>query len=201
MTRKILTVISILIITMLTACGAAAQPTLSVTDIQNTAFPIVMTQYAQTKAAIPTATPIPPTPTIEAATLAPLPTFAAQTTLGVPVVDPNATATPDCYTPAPATAKLLGTKVQIKLVNKAGGPISPLSLGMYKPDDQGECFTFTFSLRDKEEQLVTILSGCYWGSGYQNGPKPSTPRVDYICITDTGAIRGLTISKDTMGFD
>ena len=201
MTRKILTVISILIITVLTACGAAPKPTLSVTDIQNTAFPMVMTQYAQTKAAIPTATSIPPSPTTELATLAPVPTFAAQTPINVPVANPNASPTPDCYTPAPPTAKLLGDKVQIKLVNKAGGPISPLSLGMYKPDDKGECFTFTFSLRDKEEQVVTILSGCYWGSGYQNGSKPSTPRVDYICITDTEEIRGFTISKDTMGFD
>ena len=199
MTRKILTVISILIITMLTACGAAAQPTLSVTDIQNTAFPIVMTQYAQTKAAIPTATPIPPTPTIEAATLAPLPTFAAQTTLGVPVVDPNATATPDCYTPP--TPKLLGTTVQLNLVNRAGGPVD-LSMGMYKPDDQGECFTFAFSVRDKQSVLIKILAGCYWIGGYQNDPThPSTPRTNYICFTTDDEMRGLTISKDTIGFN
>ena len=199
MKRKIPTVISILIITMLTACGAAAQPTLSVTDIQNTAFPIVMTQYAQTKAAIPTATPIPPTPTIEAATLAPLPTFAAQTTLGVPVVDPNATATPDCYTPP--TPKQLGTTVQLKLINKAGGPINPLSMGMYKPDDQGECFTFTFNLRDKQTISIKILSGCYWIAGYQTGPKPSTPRNNYICLTDTSTTRGITISNDSIGIN
>ena len=63
MKRKSLYVISILLITILTACGAAAQPILSVTDIQNTAFPLVMTQYAQTKAAMSTATPVPATPT------------------------------------------------------------------------------------------------------------------------------------------
>src|ERR1700690_2526514 len=124
MTRKILTVISILFITILTACGAASQPTLSVTDIQNTAFPIVMTQYAQTKAALPTATPIPPTPTA-LVTVAPLPTLALQTPVSGlvgPVANPNATATPDCYTPNPP--KLLGTTVQYNLVNRAGGPVN-----------------------------------------------------------------------------
>ena len=59
MKRKSLSSISILIITMLAACGPAPTPTLSVTDIQNTAFPMVMTQYALTKAAIPSATPVP----------------------------------------------------------------------------------------------------------------------------------------------
>ncbi len=139
MKRKSLPVISILLITMLTACGAAAQPTLSVTDIQNTAFPLVMTQYAQTKAAMPTATPIPPTPTTELATLAPVPTFALQPQIVAPISNPNATATPDCYTPNPA--KLLGTTLQLNLVNRAGGPVN-LSMGMYQPDEPGRMLYF-----------------------------------------------------------
>jgi hypothetical protein len=198
MRRKVLSGISILIIVMLTACGAAPKPTLSVTDIQNTAFPIVMTQYAMTKAALPTATPIPPTST-ETPTFAPLPTSA----LGTPIVvappsDPNATPTPNCYTPP--TPKLKGATLQLNLVNRAGGLVN-LSMGMYKPNDQGECFTFAFSVRDKQTLLIKILSGCYWIGGYQLGSKPSTPRNDYICLSTADEGRGLTIGKDSVGFN
>ena len=190
--------ISIFILTVLAACGPAPKPTLSVTDIQNTAFPLVMTQYAQTKAAVPTNTPIPTTQPTLAPLLTPLPTFALETPISAPVNNPNATATADCSQPAPLKPK--GATVQIKLVNKSGGPVN-LSLGMNNANDQGECASYYFGLRDKESVVVTILSGCYWGYGYQTGPKPSTPGVHNICLTDTTEIRGLTIGKDSIGFD
>ena len=196
MKRTALPCISLLLVIILSACGAA-KPTLSVTDIQNTAFPIVMTQYAQTKAAMPTATPIPPTDT-ETPTIAPLPTIALETQNVAPVSNPNATATPDCYTPAPT--KLVGVTVQYNLVNRSGGPVN-ISMGMYQPNDNGECYTFAFSLRDKQTLTIKILSGCYWISGYQNGPKPSTPRTNYICLTDLTEIRGLTVGRDSIGFN
>ena len=201
MKRRSLFVVSIFLITMLTACGAASQPTLSVIDIQNTAVPIIMTQLALTKAAFPTATPVPPSPippipTIELATITPLALIASNTPIGASVANPNATPTPNCYTPPPA--KLLGTTVKINLVNKSSGPVN-LSMGMFQPDDWGECFTFSFDLRDKQSLQVTILSACYWMYGYQNGPKPSTPANHYICFTDTTTIPNVTISNDSIG--
>jgi len=200
MKRKALSGISILLVIILTACGSA-QPTLSVTDIQNTAFPIVMTQYAQTLVAMPTATPNLPTPT-DVPTFAPVPTISLNTPssalLNPPAPNPNASPTPDCYTPAPP--KLLGVTVQYNLVNRSGGPVN-ISFGMYKPNDNGECYTFEFSVRDKQTVLIKILSGCYWIHGYQNGPKPSTPGNDYICLTDLDQIRGITIGKDSVGFN
>ncbi len=195
MIRKGLSSISILILTMLAACGAAPTPTLSVSDIQKTAFPLVMTQYALTKAAIPTDTPIPTSPP----TLAPLPPLALDTPASAPVVNPNATATADCNQPIPTKTK--GTTVQIKLVNKSGGSVN-LSLGMNEANDIGECGIYSFGLRDKESVIVTILSGCYWGYGYvSGGKKPSTSRVGNICLTDTAETRGLTIGPETIGFD
>jgi hypothetical protein len=74
-------------------------------------------------------------------------------------------------------------------------------MGMYEPNEQGECFTFAFSVGHKSSEEITVLSGCYWIAGYQNGPKPSTPRVDYICLTDADETRGLTINNNTIGFD
>lgn len=198
MIRKVLSGISILIITILTACGAAPKPTLSVTDIQNTAFPIVMTQYAMTKAAIPTATPIPPTST-DTPTIAPLPTSALVTPIVVaPPANPNASPTPDCYTPP--TPKLKGATLKLNLVNRSGGPVD-MSMGMYAPNDQGECFTFAFSVRDKQTLPITLLTGCYWAHGYQNGTKPSTPGNNYFCLSTADDGRGLTIGKDSVGFN
>ena len=198
MKRIGLSSISIIILTSLAACGPAPKPTLSVSDIQNTAFPLVMTQYAQTKAAIPTDTPVPTSLPTLAPLLTPLATFALETPISAPVANPNATATADCSQPAPAKPK--GATVQIKLVNKSGGPVN-LSLGMNDANDQGECASYYFVLRDKGSDVVTILSGCYWGYGYQTGPKPSTPEVHNICLTDTNETRGLTIGKDSIGFD
>ena len=196
-----------LIVMALAACGPKSAPGLSVTDVQNTAVALAMTEIAMTQSAMPTNTPIPPTPTsmpllptTGAATLAALPTTALQTPISAPINNANASPTPDCYQPAPPTKDLLGTTVQIKLVNRAGGPVN-LSMGMYAPNDKGECYTFGFSVNDKGSEVITILSGCYWASGYQNGPKPSTPRTDYICFTDTDQIRGVTINKNSIGFD
>jgi len=204
MKRKFQLTVSLLIVVALAACGAKSAPGLSVTDVQNTAVANAMTEIAMTQSALPTNTPIPTNtfiplmPTTEMATLAVLPTSALETPISAPITGSNASPTPDCYQPAPA--KLLGTKVQIKLVNKADGPVN-LSMGMYEPNDKGECYTFAFGVNHKGSEVVTILSGCYWASGYQNGPKPSTPRVNYICFTDTDQTRGLTITNNTIGFD
>jgi hypothetical protein len=203
MKRKFLFFVSLVLVMALAACGPRSAPALSVTDMQNTAVALAMTEIAITQSAMPTATPVPPTlmpvtPTTELPTLAVLPTVALETPVSAPITGSNASPTPDCYQPPPA--KLLGTTVQIKLVNKSDGPVN-LSMGMYEPNDQRECFTFAFSIGKNSSEVVTLLSGCYWGAGYQNGPKPSTPRVDYICFTDTAQTRGLTISNNAIGFD
>jgi hypothetical protein len=46
---------------VLTACGPAPEPTMSPAEVQGTAMAAAMTMVAQTQAAIPTATPLPPT--------------------------------------------------------------------------------------------------------------------------------------------
>jgi hypothetical protein len=186
---------------MLAACGPKSAPSLNVTDIQNTAAASALTLFAMTQSAIPTNTIVPPTPvppTAALATLVPLPTSALETPIVKPITNPNASPTPDCY--QPPSAKLLGTKVQIKLVNKSDGPVN-LSMGMYEPNEQGECFTFAFFVSKKGSADITVLSGCYWIAGYQNGPKPSTPRADYICLDDTTEGRGLSINNNSIGFD
>ena len=64
----ILFAISVLV---LTACGPEPEPTMSPADVQGTAMAAAMTMVAETQAAIPTATSIPPT---EPPTATPFPT-------------------------------------------------------------------------------------------------------------------------------
>lgn len=200
--------ISLITITALAACGTAATPSINIADMQSTAVADALTMFAMTQAAIPTNTPAPsplptfvlPTPVAETATLDVLPTVALETPVVAPANGSNASPTPDCYQPAPLTKDLKGTTVQIKLVNKSDGQVD-LSMGMYEPNDKGECYTFGFSISKSGSNVVTILSGCYWIGGYQNGPKPSTPRVDYICLNDTTQTRGLSINNNSIGFD
>lgn len=54
-------IISAIAALVMTACGPAPEPTMSPADVQGTAMAAAMTMVAETQAAIPTATPIPPT--------------------------------------------------------------------------------------------------------------------------------------------
>src|SRR5512139_2400803 len=120
MKRKFLSAVSLVVVMALAACGPKSVPDLSGTDVQNTAVALALTGIAMTPSAIPTDTPVSPTPTAQVATLAILPTIPLETPVIAPTTNLNASPTPDCYQPPPA--KLLGTTVQIKLVNKADGP-------------------------------------------------------------------------------
>lgn len=91
MKKKFLTIISILIVVTLAACGTA-EPTVSPEDLASTAMADAWIAITQTQAALPTATPIPPTLTPEPtltlqpilptlpATIAPIATVAGPTT-------------------------------------------------------------------------------------------------------------------------
>jgi hypothetical protein len=197
MKKKYPTILSILIITVISACGPAPAPTLSVADVQGTAVANAWIAITLTQAAIPTATqtPIPPTATI---TFTPLPTFTPFPTL-VPATLPDTSATNPCNEPPPAEPK--GTMVKIKLVNKSGGNIAPLSFGMIKENSLKECGTYTFSLGKFEEKVVDVLAGCYWGFGYVNGDAPSTAQTpDVLCVTDTSKTTSIWINKEVIGF-
>jgi hypothetical protein len=204
MKKKYLTILSILTILVISACGGPTPiPTLSVADLQGTAVANAWIAITQTQATIPTATqtPIPPTST---ATLEPLPTVAlllipTLELLPVATLPDTSTATDPCNAPAPVKPK--GTTVTIKLINKSGGSVAPLSLGMMKENSLKECGIYTFSLGQYDEPVAKILAGCYWGFGYVNGDKPSTPQTsDALCVTDTTKTTSIWVTKDLISF-
>src|SRR5688572_32213899 len=110
----------LLITLMMSACGAQATPTPigNAVDIQNTISAAAYTVVAETQAAIPTATPLPPTATVTN-TPAPTNTLLPLPTLGVtftPVPNSNSGGEDQCINQAlPAT--LQGETVKIRIHN------------------------------------------------------------------------------------
>ena len=192
MTKKFLYLISILM--LLAACGPAPEPALSAEDVQNTALPLAMTSVAITQAAIPTATLIPPTPTL---TFTPLPSSTPFPTLA-PVTSTSQASDP-CNEPVPPLAQ--GEKVSVRFVNKSGGNVN-LAFGMNQENSLGECGTYTVTLGIGDISVVEVMAGCYWGYAWIDGNKPSIAKsVSAICLTDPGQVRGVSIGAEVIGFD
>jgi hypothetical protein len=182
MYKKSLPILIILIMTLVSACGPAPEPTLSADDLANTAVANAWTMLTLTQAAIPTATAtFPPT-----ATFTPQPTFTFPAPLPtLELLSSNATATSStnpCYDPPPAKPK--GKMVQIKLVNNSKGLVD-LSLGMENPNDEGECATYYFPLGRYDQQVVSVFAACYWGYAYIKDPDSNAETAGPLCLFDT----------------
>lgn len=195
--KKILSISSLIIILVLTACGSATPvPQISVLDAQNTAIALAWTNVALTQAALPTSTPIPPTntpeptftpfPTVPAPTFAPPPTSAAPTQ-GV-----------DCNQPIPLPVK--GTTTQVKFVNRSKGT-AVLSFGMNEKNEYNECGIFSFTIPAGTAPVVQVLTGCYWAFAYINGAKTSTAKSPTSICIDASKTWGITITEEVIGFD
>ena len=196
MKRKYLIILSILLITIISACGPAPAPTLSAADVQGTAVANAWVAITQTQAAIPTATQTPIPPTL---TFTPLPTFTPYPTL-VPVVAtlPDTAATDPCNEPPPV--KTQGDKVKIKFVNKSNGNVT-LSFGMTKENSFKECGTYSFYISKFDEPVVEVLAGCYWGYGWVDGKEPSTAQTpDVLCVTDKSKTTAVWINTEVITF-
>ncbi len=196
MKRKYLIILSILLITIISACGPAPTPTLSAADVQGTAVANAWVAITQTQAAIPTATQTPIPPTL---TFTPLPTFTPYPTL-VPVVAtlPDTAATDPCNEPPPV--KTQGDKVKIKFVNKSNGNVT-LSFGMTQENSFKECGTYSFYISKFDEPVVEVLAGCYWGYGWVDGKEPSTAQTpDVLCVTDKSKTTAVWINTEVIAF-
>ena len=195
MKKKFLAIVSIIIVITLAACGSA-EPTMSAEDLANTAVADAWIAITQTQAALPTATPIPPTNTAEptvilAPTLPPLPTLTAPTE-AVPTADV-------CGKVLSDFTSLKGTLATVEFVNNSQGRVD-LAFGMNSPNEFGECITYSFSLGMGDTVSTKILNGCYWGWGWINGSDPSQPRTGdaLLCLPDSLPIYRVVITKETV---
>jgi hypothetical protein len=193
MKRKLMSVLSVLIIAVLSACGSDATPTMSVADAQNTAIAAAFVALTQTQAAIPTATetPVPPTPT---ETFTPAPTNTAFPTL-VPPTLPDTSATDPCNEPPPIEP--VGATVKVTFSNKADGSLN-LAFGLTKENDKKECGTYNFTIGRYEQPEVTVLAGCYWGYAWILDPPSTAKTPNVICLTDTSKTYSVWITSEVI---
>lgn len=160
---------------ILSACGAEPPPpTMNAVDVQNTAVAAAFTMVAQTQAAIPTATPLPPT---EAPTQTPLPT---DTPLPLPTTNVTVTST---TTPVssnnsggdPCQTRVLsperGRETIIRVVNTTNVTIT-VSMYLNETAAHGECGYRGFTLSKNNDIVYTdLVQGCYNLWAWSDDPK------------------------------
>jgi hypothetical protein len=146
------------------ACGAqpTPPPTVNAVALQSTAAAVALTMIAETQAAIPTATPIPPT---ETPTNTPLPTLTvpplppAGTTF-TPVPGGNSGAGDPCINQVlPAT--LVGDPVRIRINNSTKTAVS-FSIYLNQITPEGKCGYRAYTI-DPGQALVLndLVEACY----------------------------------------
>lgn len=196
MNKKYLTILTLLLVLVLSACGPAPAPTMSPEDVQNTAVAQAWIAITQTQAAIPTVTPtFPSTPTftpLPTFTALVLPTLAAQT----PVV--VAAPTSECNQVPPI--KPQGELINVEFKNESTGTVN-LSFGMNSPNKKGECVTYGFGLGKFDVLPAKVLAGCYWGYAwvtYEGGNTSTAQGTSLMCITDPGITYRVGVGKETI---
>ena len=168
---------------ILSACGArgaeAPPPTVNPVDIQGTSVAVAFTMVAETQAAIPTSTPLPPTATFTD-TPAPtntLPPFPSSQVTLTPVPNSNSGGGDQCINqPLPAT--LQGERVRIRLRNSTRVALS-ISVYLNQTTPQVVCGYRTYTIASQESIVLNdLVEGCY--TIWAWNPDPAT----YFIVTN-----------------
>lgn len=154
--------VAVLLATIISGCGAqAAVPTINAEEVQATAISAASTMVAQTQAAVPTATPLPPTETPTATPIftdTPVfsPTPLISPTSAPPTADPNVD---PCSTRVLAPTR--GRETIIRIVNTTRQPVQ-VSLYLNETASHGECGYRGFNLgRNNDIVYNDLVQGCY----------------------------------------
>lgn len=165
MIKKIIPILALLAVLVVACGGQPAEPTLSAEQVQGTAISSAFTMVAETQAAIPTNTPVPPT---ETPSPTPLPTFTPLPLPTQPVTLPTAT-TASSSGGGGECARLLniaeaGPQSLVRFENNTGGKVG-LSLFMYTPNKFAQCGSHAsnpFQIADKASITVSLPKGNYY---------------------------------------
>src|ERR1700752_3631774 len=183
--RSLKTPSILLIAILISACGPEVTPTINAVDVQNTAVSGAFTMVAETQAAIPTATPLPPT---EIPTQTPLPT---NTPLTLPTS--AATLTPVAASTAggdPCLTRVLswspkGRPATIRLVNTTRAAIT-VSIYLNETADHFECGYRVYNIASRNDLLITdLVQGCYNVWAFNNDQKTPVNAFGYGCINNS----------------
>lgn len=170
----------LLLALLLSACGTPpATPTAEPIDLEATIIAAGYTLVAQTQAALPTLTPLPPTatPTATSAftpTIPPLPTLGATFTASPA---PNSNVNDPCVnTPMPNS--LTGQTIRIRVDNPTRGTIN-LTVYLQSGNPQGLCGYRGYVLAPGDSLVIgDLIEGCY--SLWAWNPDPQ----DYFMVTN-----------------
>ena len=168
---------------VMTACGAAPEPTMSPEEVQGTAMSGAMTMVAETQAAIPTATPIPPTETpsptlLPTNTVPPLNLTPATQAVGIIQPATQALGLAPTNTPArasgsndPCNQPLTswgGESAQITLKNNTK-PKGVVTASLFFNASFGECGYI--SAQFDNSTTLTVPVGVFSAGAFVDGPK------------------------------
>jgi hypothetical protein len=182
---------------LLSACGGEpAAPTMSGADIEGTAVSAALTMVAQTQAAIPTATPLPPT---ETPSPTPLPTFTPQP-LVIPTLEqvilPTATTAssdPNNCNRALNLAEA-GPMKNVRIENTLKTQVN-LSLNLWEPNLFGQCGALSFVINKSEKRKIEIPSGSWYAYAWVLDPPSTAEGSFYIGASKTQDVLRLIIKE------
>jgi hypothetical protein len=156
--KRVLPLLLVLAV-FLTACGPQATPTLAPAEVEGTAVSSAWTMVAMTQAALPTATPIPPT---ETPSPTPLPTFTALPATLPPLVLPTATVATsgedNCL--KPLNIGEAGPQSGVRFENQTGGKVN-LSLTL-NTNEFAQCGALNYSMIKNEKLVLSLPKGVYF---------------------------------------
>jgi len=195
-------ILLLLISLIISACGARgvqATPTINALDIQSTVAAAAFTMIAETQAAIPTATPPPPTETFTntpapTATFPPLPASAITLT---PVGSGNSGGGDPCVNQV-MPAILKGEPVKIRINNSTKAAVS-FSIYLNQNGTQGQCGYRTYTI-DPGQPLVLndLVAACYTLWAWNPDPKTYFIVTNGTSCIDTSANWVFDISTSTI---
>jgi len=182
--KTLLTVM--MVATFVSACGAEPPPpTIAAVDVQNTAVAGAFTLVAQTEAAIPTATPLPPTETPTQTSMPTNTLLALQQTQAV-------TFTPLAASTAggdPCLTRILsespkGRPAKIRIVNTTKAAIT-ISIYLNETADHFECGYRVYNISPRGDLMISdLVQGCYYILAFNNDPKTPVNAQGYGCINN-----------------
>jgi hypothetical protein len=154
-----------LIVLIVSACAPQAAPTMNAADVQTTAVAAAFTMVAQTQAAIPTATPLPPT---DIPTNTPLPTDTpvALPTLAVTATNAAVSAPTTSSGADPCANRVLaaspkGKETIIRIANKTKAQVT-VSVYLNETASHGECGYRSYVIGKNSDVTITdLVQGCY----------------------------------------
>lgn len=190
---------------LLTACGAEpAPPTMSAADINSTAIAAAQTMVAQTQAAIPTATPLPPT---ETPSPTPLPTFTPPPV--IPTLEQLILPTATVASSDPNNCNRLlnvaeaGPTKNVRIENTLKSNVN-LSLTLWEPNLFGQCGSIGYQLTKNQQLKVGLPSGSWyayaWVLGTGDVAQSTAEGSFYIGPSKTQDLLRLIIKEHIIGW-